>query len=540
MADSTRKTDRTSSKEYSAPSGLPGDALGAYTVKNAQLQNMLSAVTGKEASAAAAAGQAAEKAGAASGEALVAEGEATAATRDNAAKIADAFHTRTDDPDNLILAARTKIESLKISKDALRQRIDTEAQINPWDDPLRWAINKFTLPSLIDAHNAVNAQQNSETQYIDKLQNQVLTQQNIDLPAVGAQIRQAAAAKSTAEIQRGIEASQRLLSQSKGIEANGIMQQMQGNKSLLEANIQVLRMQAEQRMESKTDAELAALAIPLQNYNTKMAAMGQKGYSPEEFKYLSAAKKSDIIEYGRNGATFGNSPGDSILQLINRGGATSISSVNPQIPRFIASQRNSADYAAAAGELSKNTKFVQASPEDQMAAIFDKMSLDQKNKAGQAGSGGQILGNNTLPEANPYKLKLVGAALAPGLETNVFASAITAESARRPLAPINESFLTSTLLAKAAADPGNIDKLVSDFSAFFAKGTDYQHRTSGAAQMGYPTFDGYMLSDIRDNRTGKAIQALSPAEVKYFVINSQAQKYASPLNDNFPPSLAGP
>ena len=270
MADNIRSTVRSTSKELTTPTGGPADLLSNFNARDAQLQGMLTAVTGKEASAARAAGDAAKRGGEASGQAVLAEGETAALTRDNASKIAAAFNVRTDDPDNLILAARTKIEQLKQSKDALRQRIDEEVQVNAWDDPLRWAINKFTLPSLVDAHNAVNAQQNSETQYIDKLQAQVSLQQNIDLPAVGAQIRQAAAARASAEIQKGIESSERLLSQSKGIEANGIMQSMHNNKTRLDAGIQIQRLFVDTKMMSQTDSEMAALAVPLQNYNIKM------------------------------------------------------------------------------------------------------------------------------------------------------------------------------------------------------------------------------------------------------------------------------
>ena len=86
---------------------------------------------------------------------------------------------------------------------------------------------------------------------------------------------------------------------------------MHANKTRLDAGIQIQRLFVDTKMMSQTDSEMAALAVPLQNYNIKMAAMGQKGYSPEEFKYLSAAKKSDVIEYGKVANTFGDSPVDA-------------------------------------------------------------------------------------------------------------------------------------------------------------------------------------------------------------------------------------
>lgn len=515
MADnSTSSSTRTTTKSYAEPSGAPAGALGQFLGKNAQLEGLLNAATGATAEAAAASGTAAERAGASAASSAIAGGEIEARKTEQRRSVADAFDLAGVQQDALV-----QLEQARKERDDLGKQILEDSQVAVWDDPLRWITTQLNMPKMVARHNAANMQARDAVDRIDTVARQVAAAQNITLPDVADQQRQQAAGQAAALAFQGIQQSKKALEESNSIRANGIMQMMQSNRSAFEAKIQIARMFQESEMASRSDREVAALKPALDRYNTKMAAIGQPGYTMEEFKFLSPQKRSDVIEYGNNvpksGSVFafGDDPGDSLRQIVQRGGAPTVGQAAPHVFRMLVSQLRSKDADATRVELQKNPKFASAPSAEQDAMVLTALATKQAT----AVDGKKFIGHNQLDDTNPYKLKLGNAAANPVLEQNLFAQEVRERLKTAPLQKLGAEDLFESLVAKAKVHPDQMQHLTQQFSEFFKEGTEGQWITSGAAQVAYPRPMEYKIAGVGEPDPKQGVNTYSPAEILHAV-----------------------
>ena len=514
MADTTSTSaTRTTKTSYVTPSGAPASALGQFMGTNANLEGLLKAATDGAATAAASSGLAAEREGAGAATAALARGEIQARSIENKRAITASLGT-----DQIIQDALVQRELATKEKDAAGAQLLEASQVAVWDDPLKWIANQLEMPKVVARHNAANMAAREATQRIDSATREAAALQNVSLPDVADQYRLQAAGEAAQAAFNGQQVAARALAESQNIRANGIMQLMASNRTKLEAQMQVQRMFHETEMASRADKEIAALAPALNRYNLKMRAMGQPGYSPEEFKFLSPQKKADIIEYGNNVTkdgtpyAFGDDPGNAYMQIVQRGGAPTIGQSAPQVFRLLVEQTRSKEANAVRQQLlQQNPKFKAAGSQEQDAMVLTALAQKQATDV----DGKKYIGHNQLDDTNPYKLKLGNAAANPLLENNIFAKEVRQRIATQPLAPLKAEDLYEVLVAKAKVNPAQTQLLAQQFSEFFKEGTEGQWITSGAAQVAYPRPLSYKIAGVGEPDATRGIDTYSPTEIMH-------------------------
>ena len=148
--------------------------------------------------------------------------------------------------------------------------------------------------------------------------------------------------------------------------------------------------------------------------------------------------------------------------------------------------------------------------------------------------GKKYVGNNQLPDSNPYKLKLGNAAANPVLKDNIFAKEVQARVTAAPLNPMSAEQLFDILVAKATVNPQQTQALAQQFTDFFKEGSEGQWITSGAAQIGYPRPQSYRLAGVGEPDPKKGIEVLAPAEVVHALTKRIAADYQRRLRANSP------
>ena len=538
-------TNSTTTRTYTEPTGGPADIIGRFKREQGGLESMLKAVTGSAAANADAAGLAAERAGAAVASAHIAKGEVEAKTNEKIRSNSAILGVDVADPNSSVMQARVAMEKAKIDRTDLAARIDEQESVQWYEDPLAYIVNQITLPQLIQAHNVANMRARTAEAEVESTIRQAQALQNLNPANVAEDIRQHAAGLAAQSAFVGIEQHKKALVEANAIQANGIMQQLAGVQTRMQGEMRLAEMFREDRRLAEADSEMKALQPALDRANLKRMAMGLPKIEPIEFKNMTPAKRSEIVDFGLNvrGQVYaiGDSPGASYSLIVGTGAAPTIGQTMPAVRNLLVSQMQSEEFKTRKQLMVRdNPKFANLSPVEQDAVVLDTMSADQAKAVNTRDKNGVMLrGHNKLEDSNPYKFKPAEAATHPELANNIFAKEVATQHGKNPLGKITHDDVLQMFEAKVIANagkPGAAEALVQQFSDFYRQGSMLEWQRRGMAQAGYVQPEGFAFSNDKTADYGQAMQAWNPADVMSYAVRVQVNANSvrsSPFGSSF-------
>jgi hypothetical protein len=522
---STRSTTKV---DPFGPGNMAGQ-LEEYLQANRGLVERFSAAVSGQADLSEKFADASINAGAAKAREIKASGEIEAQNNEYKNSVADLFNAGQNPVDNQVIAAHKRRTEAWAAKAQLAAKIKEESQVSFLDDPLRWVASQFTTPSLIEAHNAVNAEGNQASLQIATLHRDAAAQQAIAPAMVSGLLRERAAAAAAEAEYTALEKAMAARGQSRQIIAQGLLQQMAANGHELQAREAVTRMfmQSESmNADSKIDAKLKP---SIDNINFKRVALGQKPMTVEEFKMMDSKRRSYLTENGLLN-TYGTDPGDSFTYLTREGGWTKLAETAPHILKLYNDQRSSNEYKQeeAALRAADPNGFSRLDTAEQAAAVFTKVASNQFQAASRSDKG-----TNTLSDGNPYKLELKNVLLMPELANNPFTKVLAEKLGADRSATLQDKDISLALIGMAQASPEKIPALAKQFSELYQIGITKQLDKTGALAVGYPKLQAYRLAGTEaDSASAKPVNAFSPAEIENWLMKTLVAKSKTTFGQN--------
>ena len=514
-SQSTRTVSKLPGIDMETMSGDLGLRMKSQAEAMAGLQNALLGSSASMVNQATAATQMGE----AQARAIEAGGAIDVAKQMQHTTVLDAFNASITNPDNAIVSAQRQRTEAIDTMNSLRGKIDAEDQVTPWDDPLRWVVNQFTLPPLKLAYNAAHAKNKEMVQQITDTQNRVNAQASIDVAPILDLTRQKAAEDAQATQFKALVETNAALSQSQHITAQMLMQKMQLGQQEIQNNFEFSRLYAQTFALTSSDREDKATQPVVDALNVKRAAVGADPYKPGEFRQLSSPERSRLTEIAKIGGSIGSNPGETYKIMGEWGALNTLSDTNPTVYNLYAGLVGSKEYAGVLKTVNNNPKFVNLGMDEKRIEVFKTLALKQQDDIGQANNS-----NNTLPDSNVYKLKLLNTTMYPELKANLFVAMAADSAAMAPDKKAKDEDMLLGLLGKIEANPTQKIALINQFSEFYRLGSKLQWERSGAKLVGYPPPVGYGISGVLTNVTGEAVQTYNPASVEHWVTVNMAER----------------
>ena len=525
MGTSTSVTTRE--KVQTEPTGLMQDNLTHFLDQNRIVMSLMSDALGAGSQASAEGASAAERAGAASGARALAEGQKEDLEKQGKINTADIFGLNPQTPNSRLQQYENRKAEAIDSAALLRARITEEAAVQPWDDPLRWLVNKVTLPALVESHNAAIGVRNQAQRDIAEAQHNAIQQNMLDIAPTREAIRIAAAAKAGEAVFSGVLQGQQLRANSAHVTAQALMQQMATNRSELEAKQQTAGafMTALQMRDANADRK--GMLANLDAVNMKLIAAGlspEKAYDEYRFKNLSKDQRDALIRTSAIDG-FGDGPGDSKRFFEANNLTQGLSVKAPVVYTFLTKMLGSDEVNQQLADMRNpalqghNPAFATLPLAEQQNIVLD--AIAQKQAAGIDGK--TIRGHNMLPDSNPYKLRIADVVQNPALANNTFVKEVASRIEQDPRAQVTHDDLMRIFLAKASTDPANLVRYAQDLSDYFNKGIEWQWKAGGAAALGYPRPQQYIVSSIQTDATGRALNTAGIAEIENWAIRNLAR-----------------
>lgn len=539
----------TREKSQDEPTGLMQDNLSHFLDQNRIVMSLLTDALGAGTTASAQGASAAERAGSASGARELAEGQKADIEKADKINTADVFGLNFQTPNSRLQQLETRKAEAIDSATLLFDRIAQEATVQPWDDPLRWLVNKVTLPALVNAHNTAIGVRNQAQRDISEAQQNAIQHNMLDIAPTREAIRIAAAAKAGEAVFQGVLQGQQLRANSAHVTAQALMQNMATNGTELVARQEVAKAFMTTLQLRDANADRKGMLANLDAVNMKLIAAGmppEKSYTEFEFNHLAKDRRDALLSVARIDG-FGDGPGSSKRMFESENLTQGLSVKAPVVYTFLTKMLGSDEFNQALADMrtpglpGHNPAFAKLPLAEQQNIVLDAVA--QKQAAGVDGKA--IRGNNMLPDANPYKLRIADVIQNPALANNTFVKEISSRIQQDPRTPVTHDDLMRIFLAKAATDPANLVRYAQDLSDYFNKGIEWQWKVGGAAQLGYPHPQQYIVSSIQTNATGRALNTAGIAEIENWAVSNLTsqnrqtitEQLGSPLMQNTPPGF---
>lgn len=495
--------------------------LQEHVAANAALMKQFTDAVSGQADQAEKIAQASISAGAAKATMATSGGEILIAQQEHKNSIADMFNAGPNTQDNQIIEAHRRRTEALGARDALRGKIKEESSVSFLDDPLRWVATQFTMPKLVEAHNAVNAEYNSTSQHISTLQADAARQQGITAAPVTNLLRTRAAAEAAEAKFTALKEASQAMGQSKSILAQGLLHQMSANNQQLgawEASARMFMQTQQLGAEDKADTKLKPMLDPI---NAKRAAFGAREITAAEFRMMNSARRDYLTANGAM-STLGKDPGDSLMYLVNEGHWAKLTETAPHVQQLYVTLRKDPMHARLEAEAKMNPGFAKLDSTEQAADLATKLAAHHF-KAATA----ENVGSNTLSDENPYKLRLKDTLLMPALRDNPFTKVLAEKLGTNPTATLQDSDLRLAIIGMAQGNPASIPALSKQLSEFYTKGINSQLDTSGALLVGYPKLPQYKV------HTGSEIvNVSSPSQVENWLTKTLIAKSKTTFGQN--------
>jgi hypothetical protein len=508
-------------KVLQEPTGAPAVALGTFLgATSSHTRDLLNATTAgskqAEVGAKAALAQGAAQAGS-----VTTAGNIDAAKNANQTDLLNAWSGSALDPSSDMSHAYQLQAEAQHVKDALRPQIETEDQVAAWDDPLRWAVNQFTLPKLKQAYNAANAQERDATMRIAQKQTTIEAQQRIEPALLVDKIKQKAAFDAEVAAQQAVQVAASARQQAAHVTAQSVMQQMTMAKTSLDAQMEVARLFMQRQQMDGVAREDSAVQGVLDGVNTKLIASGARQYTLPEFKMLSPQQRSYLVDNARSLTSYGGDPGDSLRYLNGVQALPKLSTTNPAVFSFLGKQLHSPEFNAKIGEMQKEPGFQKLPLPEQQSQAYTAVAADQvKELADKKGV------NSLLSANNPYKFKPENALLVPELAGNTFVLGMKASLTANPNVSVSDHQLLDMFVGKSMADPSKIPALSKELSALYQTGFQKQFIEGGASMVGYSVPESYTIQSQKSfiGSPAMTLNTWKPADLETYAMRQIATR----------------
>jgi hypothetical protein len=434
------------------------------------------------------------------------------------------------DPDGVIVNAQKMKEEALQAMRTLGPKIDAEDQVGWWDDPIRWAVNQFTLPKLKMAYNAASMHEKNADSIIATTTDQVRARQVIDAqPTIDE-------SKALATAQQAVVASQAAAAASANqqdfykLQAQALQSAAIANAHSFEFQATGARLLAQATATTESDRETSAAQTNLDLLNRQILAIGGVPIpSVKEYQNMKPDDRSFTEKMLREGGgAFGNDLGNTLRFVNMFGGVAAFSKSNPTTYQLIVDQSRSPEYVAEFRRLAQDPKFAAMPAMDQRIATLSSLSQTQANAA--IDSKTDFSNPATVTPNSPYKMRFGDLVQYKSLKDNIFIPTITDAIKTAQYKPVEERDIAFAALGKVQAGVP-IDQVANDLTQLYTEGSKQQWLQRGAAKAGYPQLQAYRSSadgatNSYGDSSGRPVNWMSLAEVKHWLVVASA-KYAA-------------
>lgn len=421
------------------------------------------------------------------------------------------FGATTDPTSELVKVQAKRQESIDVM-DALRPKIHEDLNVTIFDDPLRWLVNRFTLPQVIGTYNAANQTLRAKTQELTQMQQFVAAQKAIDPGITIDDVKRRAIAEKNLALMKTITEQAKVRAEGATQVAQSIMQQAQ----LLSANQQayagLVRMYGESLAITESQAADAAILPTVDAVNVQRKSIGLEHITPAQFKAMNAAERSELTKRSTlPPGVLGSDPGEAFRFITKDGALNTIQQANPALAKTLATTLRSDDFKKHLdGMKTTNAKFANLSTEEQMSEALTAYTNKQVTEMKKAGA------YDRLPEDSVYALKIGTALQYPEIQKNGLVEDVKILlQSKGYQADVTPKELESAVLGKALADPGKVPELARQLSDFYRTAQLQQWARSGASALNYPRPTEFKTSSMHTQ--GKAVDQWNPVEIEHWL-----------------------
>jgi hypothetical protein len=489
------------------------DAFQKYTKANVGIAKLLEEAGTKGNEASVAAANAATLAGATDVTAINAKGvvdvgRAAANQRDMNLLGLDSA----DPQSRFIELQRQRMDAVKV-KNALRDRIDTEDAIMIYDDPLRWAVNQFTLPALKTTFNAASRKEQAAADEISRTNAIAASRQALDLSVTADSISKRVAAEAAqASAKAAVEAA-RISMQGIHLQTQTLMQRSAVNNSNQQARIAEASLLARYTEQVETDKATAYLAPFIDLENMRRQSVGAQPITTESLKLMSKEQKADLVQRGNLAAgQLSTSPGET-LQYLRYLGADVVKT-QPALALTLQRQLQSDEFQTEMQRRMIEPKFAALPYDQQQATVLDAVYSAETTSRHKTGN------YDKLPNSSPYKLILGNATQLPELKDNLFTPEIQKLlDGKKPGQTLTPQEVEGTAVAMilSGKHPAEVAKALSEFNRTLAV---EQWSRSGAAAAGFERPSDYKTSTMQTS--GAQVDQYKPADIEHWLMTKLA------------------
>lgn len=473
---------------------------------------------------------------------------AVALAKDNQQQqILDIAHASIADPQSIFVDANKRRQDAQVTMDALRPKILEEANVKPWDDPLRWLVNQFTMPALVQTYNAAHAADAEAVKRVLNTREMVKAQMEIDPAPIQDRIRAQGILAAQAAQLEALANADKVRTAGSHVMAQQVMSLISQTNATFDAALGYARLTSSNVAITEQDAAAAKLRPTLELMNLKRKAAGLPEISFEELKLMSPEARTANLELGQiPGQVFGTDPGKAYKNLTHIGALSGLSQTNPVVNQFLGNIKNSQAYKVELANVKSSQEGQRLSQLDQEAQALTNLANSQWTAASKEPKPGTVVSNNfdIKDKDSPYVLKLLNTTQIKELGDNMFVRQLNDSKVNDRRHVVTNEEVLGWAVAKGESDPKLVPKIAKELSDFYRIGIIQQWEQGGARAVGYPKPQSYSLSHIMTaGTTDRAIQMFSPSEVEHWIIANmkarEKQRNISEMMFSEPPISAG-
>lgn len=427
--------------------------------------------------------------------------------------------SNTDPNSRYIELQRQRMEAIKV-KDSLRDRINTEDAVQIYEDPLRWVVNQFTLPSLKMTYNAAVNKEHAASDEMARTNQLALTRQTLDLGHPLDEINKTLAAKNMATTAAAATASAESTLKGAQLAASSYMQQLaaaQGQQSAKVAEMNMIIRATEQSLTEKSNLAMQP-AVDAENF--RRLAIGSPTINEAMLNGMSKEDKADLAKRAAlPKEQYAASPGKTFLWLHSVGADLTQPQNRALAETYDRQLWSPAFNKELANQRDTDPTFMHKTYEQQIAFVLDKIALQESHKLRAEGS------YDKLEPTSPYKLILGNAIFLPELKNNMFTAEIQAVLDKKrvgdSLTPAEiEGIATAKMLSGTP-----IAEITRDMSALYRTLAKEQWAQSGAAKAGWERPGAWKTTTAQVN--GKQIDQYKEADIEHWLMQQAVRRVGS-------------
>lgn len=384
-------------------------------------------------------------------------------------KLLDAFNLNPDNPGNMLVDSMDKMTMASQTADHLKPQVDQLMAVNPLTDPVAWVAAQFQLSSLVPQYNAA-------IQNRDRASGELAVRQQLDSQ------QKSLTPASTIETIQNERAAKIAMSQAQGtIDKAKIDQDMIStkvrylNEELSVAGTKAQLSMSQNRMMLDTwgyhqeDGAKADQQKMLDNANMILLGLGQapltgvtmlKGLNKDDQEFLTLSNPQAM------------DPGKALAFIARSGGQATLRAKSPVMAGVVSQMMQDGGNVAAASYPAWKSQGM--SDKQMQEKAFNQVYNNYRD----------VIATGDMTRAapdNPYRMKPIIYATAPGLEDNSIAKFVV-QNKNLPVLGEREIMANAVSQVNSGRSPRDV---ANDVTQFVSLGMRNQNRQMGLATLGF-------------------------------------------------------